>query len=83
MSETAVKEICGGYITADTPDGEKQIPADNVVIAAGFSPETNDITLACLDERISCAKIGDCAKVGDAMKGIHEAYDLFLRLFIA
>ncbi|MDD5945632.1 MAG: NAD(P)/FAD-dependent oxidoreductase [Clostridia bacterium] len=83
MSETAVKEICDGYIIADTPDGEKQIPADNVVIAAGFSPETNDITLACLDERISCAKIGDCAKVGDAMKGIHEAYDLFLRLFIA
>ena len=83
MAETTVKEIADGYILADTPEGEKKIPADNVIIASGFVPRDNDITQACLDERISYAKIGDFEKTGDAMKGIHEAYDLFLRLFIA
>ena len=83
MKETSVKEICDGYVIADTADGEIKIPADNIIIAAGYTPRNSDITLACLDERISYAKIGDCSGVGDAMKGIHEAYDLFLRLFIA
>lgn len=83
MTEATVKEIADGYVIVDTPEGEKNIPADNVIIAAGFTPRDNDITQACLDERISYAKIGDCGGIGDAMKGIHEAYDLFLRLFIA
>lgn len=83
MTETAVKEIGDGYVLAETAEGEIKIPADNVIIAAGFTPRSSDITLACLDEKISYAKIGDCEEVGDAMKGIHEAYELFLRLFIA
>lgn len=83
MKETMIKEIGDGYVIADTPEGEAKIPADNVIIAAGYVPKNSDITMACLDERISYAKIGDCNEVGDAMKGIHEAYDLFLRLFIA
>ena len=83
MTETAVKEIGDGYVLAETAEGEIKIPADNIIIAAGFTPRSSDITLACLDEKISYAKIGDCEEVGDAMKGIHEAYELFLRLFIA
>lgn len=83
MTETTVKEITDGAVIVDTPEGEKSLSADNVIIASGFVPVDNDITQACLDERISYAKIGDCEKVGDAMKGIHEAYGIFLRLFIA
>ncbi len=82
LTETAVKEIADGYILADTPEGEKRLQADNVIIAAGFKPLSTDITSACLDEKISYAKIGDCKEVKDAMNGIHDAYDLFLRFFI-
>ncbi len=83
MAETKVKEIGDGFVLAETAEGEVTLPADNVIIAAGFVPAANDIALACLDEKISYAKVGDCGGVGDAMKGIHEAYGLFLRLFIA
>lgn len=83
MTETKVKEICDGYILADTPEGEVKIPADNVIVASGFTPASNEIPLACLDEKISYSRVGDCETVGDAMKGIHQAYDLFMRLFIA
>ncbi|GFI61558.1 metal reductase [Clostridiales bacterium] len=82
-TEISVKEICEGYVLADSPEGEIKLPADNIVVAAGFKPTENDIVTACLDEKISYAKVGDCDKTGDAMKGIHEAYQLFLRLFIA
>ncbi|MCD8036925.1 MAG: NAD(P)/FAD-dependent oxidoreductase [Clostridiales bacterium] len=83
MTETKIKEIGDGFVIADTPEGEVKLPADNVIVAAGFAPAKSDIALACLDEKISYTKIGDCAGVGDAMKGIHEAYGVFLRVFIA
>lgn len=83
MAETTVKEICDGYIVADTNDGEIKIPADNVIIAAGFTTSENEIPLACLDEKISYTRVGDCENIGDAMKAIHQAYDVFTRLFIA
>ncbi|MEA4972530.1 MAG: FAD-dependent oxidoreductase [Candidatus Metalachnospira sp.] len=83
IAETTVREICDGYILADTADGEVKIPADNVIISAGFTPAENEIPSVCLDEKISYTKVGDCETVGDAMKGIHQAYDVFTRLFIA
>lgn len=83
MAEITVKEICDGYLIAETAEGEIKIPADNVIVAVGFTPADNEIPLACLDEKISYTRIGDCENVGDAMKAIHQAYDVFMRLFIA
>lgn len=83
MTETKIKEICDGYVIAETIEGDINIPADNVIIATGFTPKVSEIAETCFDERISCTKIGDCSNVGDAMQGIHEAYQQFLRFFIA
>ena len=44
MAETTVKEIIDGAVIVDTPEGEKTLPADNVIIASGFVPVDNDIT---------------------------------------
>ena len=35
MAETTVKEIIDGAVIVDTPEGEKTLPADNVIIASG------------------------------------------------
>ena len=83
MAETTVKEICDGYIVCDTPDGEVQLKADNVIIAAGYKVQSGEIPEECLNEKISYVRIGDCAEIGDAMKAIHEAYEVFMKFFIA
>ena len=83
IAETTVKEICDGYIVCDTPDGEVQLKADNVIIAAGYKVQSGEIPEECLNEKISYVRIGDCAEIGDAMKAIHEAYEVFMKFFIA
>ncbi|MBR5122803.1 MAG: FAD-dependent oxidoreductase, partial [Anaerotignum sp.] len=60
------------------------VSADYVIWAGGgVSDVDTDLTFWLMDERMSYAIVGDANEVGDGGNAIHDAYDLFTRMYLA
>lgn len=60
------------------------VSADTVIWAgSGSSYVDTDLTMWLMDERMSYAIVGDANKIGDGGSSIHDAYDLFTRMYLA
>ena len=60
------------------------VSADYVVWAGGAESSVDtDLTMWLMDERMSYAIVGDANEVGDGGNAIHDAYDIFTRMYLA
>ena len=60
------------------------VSADTVIWAGGSEPDTNtELTTWLMDQNMSYALVGDANEVGDGGNAIHDAYELFTRLYLA
>lgn len=68
-----VKEILDHGVVCGKASLEVQIPAESVIIAAGFHPRSS-LAAAISGQGIPVYEIGDGKKVGNVMTAIHDAY---------
>ena len=60
------------------------VSADYVIWAGGgVSDVDTELTAWLMDERMSYAIVGDANEVGDGGNAIHDAYDIFTRMYLA
>ena len=60
------------------------VSADYVIWAGGGeSYVDSELTMWLMDERMSYAIVGDSNEVGDGGHAIHDAYDIFTRMYLA
>lgn len=60
------------------------VSADTVIWAGGGVSEVDtELTMWLMDERRSYAIVGDANEVGDGGNAIHDAYDVFTRMYLA
>ena len=60
------------------------VSADTVIWAGGSTSDIDtELTMWLMDERMSYAIVGDANEVGDGGNAIHDAYDLFTRMYLA
>lgn len=60
------------------------VSADYVIWAGGgVSDVDTELTFWLMDERMSYAIVGDANEVGDGGNAIHDAYELFTRMYLA
>jgi 2-enoate reductase len=76
----AVQEITDEGVTISTPEGQKTVPADSVILSVGYAPDTRFAALKGKKNRAKGAKdvyfVGDCDKVGSLKTVIKQAYEL-------
>ena len=75
MKETKVLEIRKDGVLVENAEGQKLLPADTVVMAAGAKPN-NDLYEAVKDKIPNCALIGDAVKVARIPDAVESAYTL-------
>lgn len=80
LADTALKEIGDGFVLVDTPDGEKRIPADHVVMAIGVNPVVPSFFEDMDKAGISYVILGDAEKPADIMLALKSAYKWSLTL---
>lgn len=73
-----VTEVQDDAIDIEINGNVEMITCDNVVVAAGFSP--NDRLYHSLKEKINIVNIGDSVKVRKVLNAVHEAYESVLNL---
>ena len=60
------------------------VSADAVIWAGGGESYVDtELTMWLMDERMSYAIVGDANNLGDGGNAIHDAYDLFTRMYLA
>ena len=74
--ESTLKEIQDHNVVILTPDGEKVIDCDSVVLSVGYVPGTSLVKESSEHVHI----LGDAAKVGNLKNVIWGAYDLAFSL---
>ena len=74
-----VLEIKENSVLVETPNGEKKLPCDYVVLAMGYKPET---TLAdqLESERISVHRIAGANRTSNALIANAKGFELGMRL---
>ena len=76
----AVREITDEGVAISTPEGEKTVPADSVILSVGYAPDTRFAAEKDKKNRSKGAKdvyfVGDCDKVGSLKTVIKHAYEL-------
>lgn len=79
MVNTKVLEIREDSVLVETPDGEKILPCDTVVLAMGYKPNT-ELADALEAEGISVHKIAGAVKTSNALIANQEGLQLGLKL---
>lgn len=79
LKEATVIAIKKDGVVISTAEGEKTIPADTVVMAAGAKPN-NDLYVALKDEIENLNVIGDSVAVAKIPEAIRSGYDLAICL---
>ncbi|MBR2554485.1 MAG: FAD-dependent oxidoreductase [Aeriscardovia sp.] len=69
------REITDDSVVISTPDGDKTIRADSVIMSVGYISDTK-FTPDPKDKKSNIHCIGDCDKVGNLKTVIKQAYDL-------
>lgn len=77
LTSAKLKRILDREVEAETPEGMKTLKADNVVMAAGYTP---DNPFAGVDSVKEIYTVGDADKVGNLMDVIKTAYDTALKI---
>ena len=76
---TKVLEIKEDCVLVETPDGQKALPCDSVVLAMGYKP--NDTLAGELEAAgIKCHKIAGAVKTSNALVANREGFELGLSL---
>ncbi|MBQ4347151.1 MAG: FAD-dependent oxidoreductase, partial [Firmicutes bacterium] len=75
LTNTRAVEIGEDYVKAETPEGEKIIPAKNIILACGNIPCGNALKEAAKKLGITCLEAGNAVKSGNAMDAIYGAFD--------
>ncbi|MBQ6551076.1 MAG: FAD-dependent oxidoreductase [Lachnospiraceae bacterium] len=74
--QATVESITEDGVVIRTPEGQKTIPADSVILSVGYTPDTQ---FAAFKEKKGAKKIcfvGDCDKVGSLKTVIKQAYEV-------
>lgn len=77
LTSAKLKGILDGEVEIEMPDGPTKLKADNVVMAAGYTP---DNPFDGVDSVKEIYTVGDAAKVGNLMDVIKQAYDTVLKI---
>lgn len=76
---TKVKEITKEAVIVETPDGEKSLPCDCVILAMGYKPN-DSLAKECEAAGIKVHKIAGAVKTSNAMIANREGFELGLKL---
>ena len=71
-----VKAVTDEGVLIDTPEGQRTVPADSVILSVGYTP---DDRFAALKERKGGRPVyfvGDCDRVGSLKTVVKQAYEL-------
>ena len=66
------KAITAEGVLIDTPEGERTVPADSVILSVGYTPDTR---FAAQKGQPNVYFIGDCDRVGSLKTVIRQAYE--------
>ena len=69
-----LKEVKDGSILMDTPDGEKEVACDSVILSAGY------VSTPAFPEGKKVHLVGDCLSVGNLRSVIWRAYEVGMKL---
>ena len=69
-----LKEVKDGSIVMDTPDGEKEVACDSVILSAGY------VSTPCFEASSKVHLVGDCLSVGNLRSVIWRAYEVGMKL---
>ncbi len=75
-TSSGVKEIAKDHVVIGTPDGDKIIPAENVVAAAGYNPHQLNIDV----EGVDVYSAGDCTQIGNLLTAVWGVNDIVAKL---
>jgi 2,4-dienoyl-CoA reductase (NADPH2) len=74
LTSAKVLEITPEGVVVETPDGQKPVKADTVVVATGAKP--NQELEAVLQElKIPYRIVGDALRIGKAFDAIHDGFE--------
>ena len=71
-----VEAITDEGVVLNTPEGQRTVPADSVILSVGYAPDTR---FAALKERKNGRPtyfVGDCDRVGSLKTVVRQAYEL-------
>ncbi len=69
-----LKEVKDGSILMDTPEGEKEVACDSVILSAGY------VSTPAFAESKNVHLVGDCLSVGNLRSVIWRAYEVAMKL---
>ena len=69
-----LKEVKDGSIVMDTPEGEKEVACDSVILSAGY------VSTPAFEEGKNVHLVGDCLNVGNLRSVIWRAYEVGMKL---
>ena len=69
-----LKEVKDGSIVMDTPEGEKEVACDSVILSAGY------VSTPAFQESSKVHLVGDCLSVGNLRSVIWRAYEVGMKL---
>lgn len=69
-----LKEVKDGSIVMDTPEGEKEVACDSVILSAGYVPTP------LFPKGKNVHLVGDCLSVGNLRSVIWRAYEVAMKL---
>ena len=69
-----LKEVKDASILMDTPEGEKEVACDSVILSAGY------VSTPAFNESKNVHLVGDCLSVGNLRSVIWRAYEVAMKL---
>lgn len=80
LTETKVLSILKNKVIVETSDGEKSLPAHNVILAMGYKPNEPEFMSYMKENNIPYTCIGDVVEPRDIMQAVAEAYEVSSRI---
>ena len=78
MPGTKLARVTPTSAVVETPEGQIELPCDNVILAMGFRP--NNAVYQELEGKIDIVNVGDSVKARKVYDAVHEAYEAVLGL---
>ena len=75
-----VDSITDDGVVINTPEGQKTVPADSVILSVGYAPDTHFAALKEKKRTKPVYFVGDCDRVGSLKTVIKQAYELVQKL---
>lgn len=75
-----VDSITDDGVVINTPEGQKTVPADSVILSVGYAPDTRFAARREKKQAKPVHFVGDCDRVGSLKTVIKQAYELVQKL---